>query len=75
MDLRKFDCSSHDYIAKLSNRSFGHYQFDSKFICLYTFAYRSYFCVRAKWYLLDNGKHKQFEYNFLIICKYLNLVK
>jgi hypothetical protein len=51
--------------------------FDFKIICFYTF-YTNLFPYDGKngtWSSKNNGKDKEFKYNFLIICRYLNFVK
>ena len=59
------------------NRSFAHFQFDSKITCFYT-SNRSYFPYKRQNVTCSSTskqKDKEFEYNFLIICNYLNLPK
>jgi hypothetical protein len=56
----------------VNNRCFVHFRFDSKIRCLYTCFHKSYFPYVSLARALEIKGQK--KYNFLIICRYLNLV-
>jgi hypothetical protein len=64
-------------LSELMNRSsLAQCRFDSKMLRFYIFLYELFPLPQAKWYPVrkNSGKDNEFEYNFLIICRYLDFV-
>lgn len=67
-----------DISIENDNRSFAHSRFDSniiRFSCIFNMSYFPDDGQNGPRYSRSNGKHSEFHYSFLIISRYLHLVK